>query len=231
MKGDGLIRIRAHKVADWIVVLSCVLVHFLIIGFAFCGSVNTNESVGNDDAVIHTNTPITQPYEEETPSPQTTCTTLHQTTISPTNEPERPANTANPDNTYIQYYTDKDAIDMAKVLYRECRGVPSTTERACVAWTVLNRVDERNSTIHAVIRSPGQFAFRTNTPIRDELLELAYDVLERWNREKNGETDVGRVLPREYTFFRGKGGRNYFRDKYNGSYNIWDYSLDSPYKD
>lgn len=39
------------------------------------------------------------------------------------------------------YYTEQDVIDIAKVLYNECRGVGSKTEQACVAWTILNRAD------------------------------------------------------------------------------------------
>ena len=134
------------------------------------------------------------------------------------------------EKTYIQYYTEQDAIDIAKVLYRECRGVPSVTEQACVAWTVLNRVDCDNSTIYSVIRAPNQFAFNESTKVDETLLELAYDVLGRWNREKNGDTDVGRALPIEYRYFEGYDGHNHFRDQYDGSYSIWDYSMSSPYE-
>ncbi|MBQ8001420.1 MAG: cell wall hydrolase [Ruminococcus sp.] len=131
---------------------------------------------------------------------------------------------------YIQHYTEQDAIDIAKVLYHECRGVPSKTEQACVAWTILNRVDCYDSTVYSVVRSPNQFAFYESAPVWDELLDLAHDVLDRWSREKNGETNVGRVLPKEYIYFEGRNGHNYFRDNYSGSYNIWDYSLESPYE-
>lgn len=135
-----------------------------------------------------------------------------------------------PDVEYVQYYTDADAIDIAKVLYKECRGVPSVTEQACVAWTILNRVDNQQSSIHDVVRSPRQFAFSSSTKVDSTLLELAYDVLERWNAEKNGEVEVGRVLPKEYIYFNGRNGHNWFRDKFSGSYNTWDYSLPSPYE-
>ena len=131
---------------------------------------------------------------------------------------------------YIQYYTEQDAIDIAKVLYTECGCVNSKTEQACVAWTILNRADKCDSTIYSVVREPNQYVFRSGSPVEDELLELSYDVLERWNREKNGETNVGRVLPADYIFFYGDGTHNYFRNKFNGSYNIWDYSLESPYE-
>lgn len=131
---------------------------------------------------------------------------------------------------YIQHYTEHDAIDIAKVLYHECRGVPSKTEQACVAWTILNRVDNFDSTVYSVVRSPNQFAFYEGAPVWDDLLNLAYDVLGRWSYEKNGGVNVGRVLPKEYIYFEGYNGHNYFRDNYSGSYNIWDYSLESPYK-
>lgn len=127
-------------------------------------------------------------------------------------------------------YTDSDAIDIAKVLYRECRGVLSTTERACVVWTILNRVDSNNATIHDVVSSPQQFAFAENTPVDEALLNPAYDVLERWNDEKNGEINVGRVLPASFCWFEGRDNRNYFRNQYNGDYIVWDYSLESPYE-
>lgn len=133
-------------------------------------------------------------------------------------------------DTYIQHYSNQDVIDIAKVLYHECRGIPSKTEKACVAWTILNRVDYYNSTVYSIVRAPCQFAFYPNAPVWNELYELAQDVLNRWNREKNGETNVGRVLPKEYLYFVGSNGHNYFRDKYSGSYNIWNYSIESPYE-
>lgn len=133
-------------------------------------------------------------------------------------------------DTYIQHYTNQDAIDIAKVLYHECRGIPSKTEKACVAWVILNRVDYYNSTVYSVVREPYQFAFYPNAPVWNELYELAQDVLNRWSREKNGETNVGRVLPKEYLYFVGDGRHNYFRNKYSGAYNIWNYVLESPYE-
>jgi spore germination cell wall hydrolase CwlJ-like protein len=128
------------------------------------------------------------------------------------------------------YYTEQDVIDIAKVLYNECRGVGSKTEQACVAWTILNRADNHGLSISAVIRAKNQFAFNENTTVDDSLLNLASDVLWRWNSEKNGETEVGRVLPKEYTYFAGRCGHNYFRNGFDGEYSIWDYSLESPYE-
>lgn len=133
-------------------------------------------------------------------------------------------------NTSYTYHTEQDAIDIAKVLYRECRGVPSKTEQACVAWTILNRADKNNSSIRSIITAPNQFAFSNNTKLDRELLGLAYDVLNRWSDEKDGIVDVGRVLPCDYLYFEGRNGRNHFRNRYNGNYDIWDYSLPSPYE-
>lgn len=115
-------------------------------------------------------------------------------------------------------------------MLRECGGIPSKTEQACVAWCVLNRVDEYNSSVYAVLREPNQFAFSESTEVRDNLYELAKDVLYRWNDEKNGIMDSGRVLPQEYTYFHGDGVHNYFRNAFSGNYDTWDYSLESPYE-
>ena len=136
--------------------------------------------------------------------------------------------TENPVETTM-YYTDQDAEILAKVLWRECGNVKSMTEQACVAWTVLNRVDFYGKSVYDIASEPHQFVYVENTPIHEKVLALAYDVLDRWNFEKNGFGEDGRVLPKEYMHFKGDGSHNYFRNAYNYPYDIWDYSYDSPY--
>ena len=126
-------------------------------------------------------------------------------------------------------YTDNDAVIIAKVMYRECGGIQSDTEKACIAWVILNRVDAGYSdSIAEVATAPMQFNYSANTPVSENLLSLSYDVLSRWDSEKKGETDVGRVLPSDYLWYNGDGAHNHFRNAYNGG-NTWDYSLISPY--
>jgi len=132
--------------------------------------------------------------------------------------------------TPVQNY-GQDAIDMAKLLSYECRGMSNLTEKACVLWTVLNRVDKHGSNIHDVLRSDQQYAFHEDAGYSDENYVLVLDVLARWEKEKNGETDVGRVLPKDYLWFIGDGKHNWFRNQFSGSYQIWDYSLGTPYGD
>ena len=118
---------------------------------------------------------------------------------------------------------------LAQVVWGEARGIPDKTQQACVIWCVLNRVDHPAypNTIEEVLTQPNQFhGYDMNFPATEELKELARDVLIRWNREKNGETDVGRCLPQEYLFFTGDGHQNYFRD---GNGNIYTYYLPTPY--
>ena len=40
----------------------------------------------------------------------------------------------------VIYYSEEEVVMVAKAFCRECGGVPSITERACVAWTICNRV-------------------------------------------------------------------------------------------
>lgn len=137
------------------------------------------------------------------------------------------------EETEIMYYTEEEVVMMAKLLYRECGGIPSDTEKACVAWCVCNRVDSDEfdgDTITYVMIAPNQFAYISDTPVRDDLYDLALDVLSRWNAERNGEVSVGRVLPKDYTYFHGDGSHNHFRNAYKGNYSTWDYSLPSPYE-
>ena len=130
----------------------------------------------------------------------------------------------------VMYFDDKDVTALAKVLYNECRGIPSDIEKACVGWTACNRVDAGyGNTVYEVLTAPRQFAYWTDTPVTEELYSLALDVLTRWNNERNGIEDVGRVLPLDYLWFRGDGKHNYFRDSFSDNYNIWDYSLSNPY--
>lgn len=134
------------------------------------------------------------------------------------------------EETYITHYTEDDIVMIAKLLYNECRGVDSVTEQACVVWTVLNRVDYGGISIAEAITSPNQFAYSSSVPVWDNLCWLAEDVLSRWNAEQNGDTSVGRVLPPDYRWFGGDGKHNHFRNAYDGDYQIWDYSLESPYE-
>lgn len=130
----------------------------------------------------------------------------------------------------LRYYSENEALIVAKILYRECRGIPSITEQACVIWTMCNRVDAGYGvSILQVATEPGQYAWYEDTPVWQELYELAKDVLDRWSLEKLGFENVGRVLPEDYLWFRGDGKHNHFRNQYKGGA-IWDYSLASPYE-
>ena len=140
--------------------------------------------------------------------------------------------------TYKKLYTESDVIAMAKTMYNEARGIQSKTEIACIGWTILNRVDAGSAagyrdSIYGVITQPQQFAYSAGAPtVSDygyDLVALARDVLDRWSREKAGQTDVGRVLPKDYQWYAGDGKHNYFRDEYRGG-SRWDYSLPSPYQ-
>ena len=129
-----------------------------------------------------------------------------------------------------QPWTDEEAVLLAKMLWGEARGVSSDTEKAACVWCALNRVDQGYGDITAVVTTPYQFVgYREGNPIDDELITLCIDVLTRWYAEKDGQTEVGRVLPSEYLFFSGDGERNQFRNAYRGG-DRWDWSLPSPYE-
>lgn len=134
---------------------------------------------------------------------------------------------------YTRQYTSTDAVMMARVMFLEARGIQSKTEIACVGWTILNRVDAGYGSISTVITAPNQFAYSasasTTSDYGYDLIALATDVLDRWSREKAGQTNVGRVLPKGYLWYAGDGKHNYFRNQYQGG-TRWDYSLPSPYE-
>lgn len=141
-------------------------------------------------------------------------------------------------------YSDEDAIALAKLTWGEARGVPdlkvngrvisTRTQQAAVMWTVLNRFDagyeesivgvitaytvDKNGKIHKQFHG-----YSEEHPVEEELLELAYDVLDRWNAEKHGDV-VMRELPSGYLWFHGDGIWNHFRDAYKNG-NEWDWSV------
>ena len=126
--------------------------------------------------------------------------------------------------------TQEEIQALAKVVYREARGISDKAHQAAVIWCILNRVDAGcwGDTIMDVVTYPNAFAYIEDTPVEQEFLMLAADVCERWNLEKAGQDDVGRVLPKEYLYFTGDGELNHFTIEWKGT-EFWDWSLGSPY--
>lgn len=144
-----------------------------------------------------------------------------------------PSQVTEPEETPAQDWSAEAEV-LAKTVYGEARGC-STTEQAAVIWCVLNRVDSECAfwpdDIIGVATQPEQFhGYYADHPVTQEHYELALDVIDRWQQEKNGEADVGRVLPPEYLYFHGDGVHNHFRTEYTGG-QTWDWSLDSPYEE
>lgn len=154
---------------------------------------------------------------EETPAPLLS--------IAPTPEPmSSPEAAALP-------WTYEEVEMLAKTIWAEARGVPSTARQAAVAWCALNRLDVGTfgDTLAEVLSKPYQFAYDPASPVTDEFLALADDVLHRWYLEQNGVEDVGRTLPEDYLFFEGDGLENHFRKEYEKTGDTWDWSLPDPY--
>lgn len=131
---------------------------------------------------------------------------------------------------YTEMKFDKEEVyALCKTVWGEARG-SSLTKQAAVVWCVLNRVDDERfpNDIISVLTQENQFSgYSPSFPIDDSILELVEDVLIRWSI---GD-DEGRVLPKEYCWFRGNSKENIFRDAYSGNYNVWNWTLESPYKE
>ena len=157
-------------------------------------------------------------------------------------EPYEPAQNVTPSPAPASEWLEEQALKketeatiMAKVIFGEARGVYSLTEQACVAWTILNRVDAGYGNITEVATAPHQFCYNKDFPTVDDygrnILVLVYDILDRWEAEQSGESDVGRVLPADYFWFHGDGKHNYFRNVYDDYSQPWEYELGSPYEE
>lgn len=119
---------------------------------------------------------------------------------------------------------------LAKIVYREARGIPQKSHQAAIIWCILNRVDDGywGDDIITVATYPDAFAWVPDTPIEEGFMDLAIDVVTRWNWEKQGLPDVGRTIPATYLYFTGDGDFNYFTEEWKGT-EYWDWSLPDPY--
>lgn len=128
-------------------------------------------------------------------------------------------------------FTNEEIDHIAKTVWGEARGL-SKTHQAGVVWAILNRCDDGRfgKGVIGVVTAPSQFAgYRSGNPVDPEIRDLVVDVLDRYSQEKAGIKNVGRVLPKEYLYFRGNGKVNLFSKKWNSN-NVWDWSLESPYE-
>ena len=128
-------------------------------------------------------------------------------------------------------FTNEEIDHITKTVWGEARGL-SKTHQAGVVWAILNRCDDGRfgKGVIGVVTAPSQFAgYRSSNPVDPEIRDLVVDVLDRYSQEKAGIDNVGRVLPKEYLYFRGNGKVNLFSKKWNSD-NVWDWSLESPYE-
>lgn len=158
-------------------------------------------------------------------------TIAHTATATPTPE----ADTPSPSPSVTPFVPDEEEVIMlAKLIYAEAGGVPSDMEKAAVVWCVLNRVDDKSGlwpdTVCEVVTQEYQFAYYPECTLTDEFVNIADDVLTRWEREKAGAVNIGRVLPAGYCFFTGDGWHNNFTTEWNAGA-TWDWSAENPYSD
>ena len=128
-------------------------------------------------------------------------------------------------------FTNEEIDHITKTVWGEARGL-SKTHQAGVVWAILNRCDDGRfgKGVIGVVTAPSQFAgYRSSNPVDSEIRDLVVDVLDRYSQEKAGIDNVGRVLPKEYLYFRGNGKVNLFSKKWNSN-KVWDWSLESPYE-
>lgn len=128
-----------------------------------------------------------------------------------------------------------DIIALARTIQGEAgsNSIPRY-QQAAVAWCVLNRYDAWKDrygykSIADVCAAPNQFhGYWLVIQPRQDMIDLAKDVLIRWELEKQGNTDAGRTLPKEYLYFWGDGRENHFRIN-NSDQVYWDWSYANPY--
>lgn len=128
------------------------------------------------------------------------------------------------------YFTEEEVDVISKTVWGEAKGL-NKLEQSAVVWCILNYVDAGYGSIVEATTYPNRFlGYNPDFPVTDEIKALVEDVLIRWQVEKLCDGDVGRTLPSDYLWFYGDGKHNYFRNSYNGEYNIWNWDCWNPYE-
>lgn len=193
-----------------LLVAVCILATGVVLA---CTARHRSKQEAKEEAEAAAAQPVTQELEPDEPPAQNP---------EPEEEPE-------PEQDW-----DEEARYMAQACFGEGWICQSKTEWAAIYWNILNRVDSDDpyypdNIISVVTQSAQYHGYDPTNPVLPVLKELALDVIDRWQREKQGETDVGRVLPPEYLFFGGDGKHNTFRTEWDGG-EYWDWSWPSPYE-
>ena len=213
------------------------------------------EYIASESKMVALGTPITVAVGTKAPTPATLLTVKPSEAEQLVSDYVRPeavetlieaveesmAEAEEPEIVVVPLYTEQDVKVMAKMLYGECRGVPSVMQQAGCGWVVCNRYDSGDpfyrkcDSISDIITQyygtdDQQFhGYRESNPVTEELEALARDILDRWSAEKAGVEDVGRVLPKEFLYFHARDKRNIFTDDWRGG-SEWDWSLPNPYE-
>ena len=212
MKHDNVEKYLIIIIA-WLMVITALLIPILAKADENDGwkrTIPTTPLLLEDPMTVPDNTPAPtpEPTPEQTPEPQITEEELIRSVIS-----------------------EKEEKKLAQTLYGEDRTVgdaDDTMRQAAVIWSIFNRCDAWDMTVDEVITHDQFHGWYRDQKHPEWAHEIVRDVALRWAREKMGEEDVGRVLPKEYLFFSNGGKHEKFRTTYrNGQY--WDWSLPNPY--
>lgn len=129
-------------------------------------------------------------------------------------------------------FREEEVVKLAILIEGEGGGLESLTELSEIAWNVVNRIYYSGcpDNVIGVITQEGQFdGYTEGGTYSERSYWMANDVLARFERELQGEENVGRTLPKEYLFFYGDGVHNYYSIKENGAAYAWFPSMESPY--
>lgn len=132
-------------------------------------------------------------------------------------------------------YTEQDVLALGQMVVGEALITQSDKEMSATVWVAINRFMSgdpyfRNChSLYDIVVQENQFqGYSPNNEVPEHVDWLVRDVLERWSRELNGDTNVGRTLPADYLCFFGDGRHNHFTKVYKGK-EKWDWSYENPY--
>lgn len=132
-------------------------------------------------------------------------------------------------------YSASDVDYIVGALFGTGMEIESETELACMAWLILNRLDEGTfgDSIEDIVLNDIHFEYDSDYPSINaygvDLEYIAKSVLDIWSAEKKGVEVSGRVLPPDYLWFDYPTFTFNFRNTFQNEL-VWNYSLPSPYR-
>ncbi|MCI8331642.1 MAG: hypothetical protein HFE78_02305 [Clostridiales bacterium] len=214
------------------ILLSCTAVCLFLCMSFLCFAVSHENANTPTDTYDTLPQPVSSPAwtekQEETTAPSEEDEEINDPETLVTQEPVIEPFSSSLDWSFVyDEISDEELTLLAQLIQGEAGSSP-LTQKAAIVWVVFNRIDNGYGDLTDVVTGGAFHGWGEWQEASEENKMLAKDVYIRWQAEKAGFTEVGRIIPPNCCHFSGNGMRNLFRvGGLKGE--VWDFRWQSPY--